>query len=79
MEATRTPCMSLPWLSHRMESIPCAKPCQHLINRVQNRFLSLLSGAFRGMSAPLALSILDPRLSYSDAESQVGWSGLYGK
>lgn len=34
------------------------------------RFTTLLAGAYRSFSPALALSILDPKLTFSDAESQ---------
>ncbi|KAF6255647.1 GNAT acetyltransferase 2-domain-containing protein [Scenedesmus sp. NREL 46B-D3] len=36
------------------------------------RFMSLLGGAFRGMAPALALSILDPRLQFSEAHGTAG-------
>lgn len=37
----------------------------------QARFMSLLGGAFSSLPAALALSIIDPRLNFSEAETQV--------
>ena len=44
--------------------LPTASP-----TRLQSRFLVLLGGAFKGMAPALALSVLDPRLTYSEAET----------
>ena len=38
----------------------------------QARFMSLLGAAFRQMPPALALSILDPKISFSDEETQGG-------
>ena len=38
----------------------------------RTRFLTLLAGAFRGFAPALALSILDPQLSFSEAQAQAG-------
>ena len=34
------------------------------------RFITLLAGAFRAFAPALALSVLDPKLTFSDADSQ---------
>ena len=40
----------------------------------RTRFLTLLAGAFRGFAPALALSILDPQLTFSEAQIQTGVS-----
>jgi N-acetyltransferase 10 len=38
----------------------------------KSRFISLLGGAFKTLSPALALSILNPKLSFSEAEASAG-------
>ncbi|KAL0043059.1 hypothetical protein WJX79_007872 [Trebouxia sp. C0005] len=41
----------------------------------RTRFLTLLSGAFRGFAPALALTILDPQLTFTEAQVETGVSG----
>ena len=38
----------------------------------RTRFLTLLAGAFRGFAPALALSVLDPQLTFSEAQAEGG-------
>lgn len=40
------------------------------VHDFRTRFLSLLAGAFRGFAPALALSILDPQLTFGEAQTQ---------
>lgn len=40
----------------------------------RTRFLTLLSGAFRGFAPALALTILDPQLTFTEAQIETGVS-----
>lgn len=42
------------------------------VHDFRTRFLTLLAGAFRGFAPALALSILDPQLSFSEAQVETG-------
>lgn len=42
------------------------------VHDFRTRFLSLLAGAFRGFAPALALSILDPQLTFSETQTQSG-------
>lgn len=44
------------------------------VHDFRTRFLTLLAGAFRGFAPALALSILDPQLTFSEAQTQSGLS-----
>ena len=44
------------------------------VHDFRTRFLSLLAGAFRSFAPALALSILDPQLTFSEAQTQSGVS-----
>ena len=44
------------------------------VHDFRTRFLSLLAGAFRDFAPALALSILDPQLTFSEAQTQSGVS-----
>lgn len=43
---------------------------QPFLHDFKTRFIALLAGAFRSFAPALALSILDPQLSFSDTETQ---------
>lgn len=44
------------------------------VHDFRTRFLTLLAGAFRGFAPALALSILDPQLTFSETQTQSGLS-----
>ena len=60
-----------PLQSHVVEGTAWLDPFVH---DFRTRFLTLLAGAFRGFAPALALSILDPQLSFSETQTQSGVS-----
>jgi N-acetyltransferase 10 len=55
--------------SSSWSSAPAAAWLAPFVDDFRSRFASLLSGPFRLMPPALALSVLDPRLTFSDAEA----------
>ena len=47
---------------------------QPFVADFKTRFLTLLAGSFRELAPALALSILDPKLTFSEAETQAAIS-----
>lgn len=60
-----------PLQSQLVEGTAWLKP---FVQDFRTRFLTLLSGAFRGFAPALALTILDPQLTFTEAQVEKGVS-----
>ena len=68
-------CLKSPLSSPRLCCLPPPLQGDWVAPFVQDfklRFMNLLPGAFRSMAPVMALSILDPKLNYSEAETNKG-------
>jgi tRNA(Met) C34 N-acetyltransferase TmcA len=52
--------------------VPNTSWLQPFVSDFKSRFIALLAGAFKSMSPALALSILNPKLVFSEAEASTG-------
>jgi N-acetyltransferase 10 len=52
--------------------VPNTSWLQPFVSDFKSRFIALLAGAFKSMSPALALSILNPKLVFSEAEASAG-------
>jgi N-acetyltransferase 10 len=63
-------CVMLQALAH--PDVPNTSWLQPFVSDFKSRFISLLAGAFKGMAPALALSLLNPKLVFSDTEASAG-------
>lgn len=63
-------CVMLQALAH--PDVPNTSWLQPFVSDFKSRFIALLAGAFKGMSPALALSIINPKLVFSEGEASTG-------